>query len=94
MERHESLRETFSLFLRPHFNILVHSDGGARTNCSSAAWVAEIASWEAETGELRVETLAYSATYINCWISSFIAEAMAPYQAEDFVSNFIWKHRS
>ena len=33
----------------------------------------------------------YSATYINCWVSSFTAETMALYQAVDFVSDFLQK---
>jgi len=94
MDYQKSLHETFSVVMPRNFNIIVHSDGGARTTCASAAWVAEITSWQAETREWQVQTLAYSATYINSWVSSFTAETMALYQAVDFVSSFISKLRS
>ena len=68
------------------FNIIVHSDGGAHGTSSSAAWFVEITSWEAEAREWQVQTLTYSATYINCWGSCFTAV--------DFVSSVIGKlHR-
>ena len=94
MDHEQNLHETFCETLPEKFNIVVHSDGGARATCASAAWIVEATFWEAEARQWQVQPIAYSATYINNWVSSFTTETMALYQAVDFVSIFIGKlHR-
>ena len=87
----KNLHEHFHLDLPDQFHIIVHSDGGARANCAAAAWIVEATSWQEDSGNWQVQTLSYSATYINTWVSSFTAEALALYQASDFVNIFINK---
>ena len=94
MDHQKTFHEVCPIRLSQNFNLIVHSDGGARADCAAAAWVVEATSWRAEAGEWQVQTLAYSATYINSWTSSFTAEAMTLYQAVDFVSEYVGRLHS
>ena len=66
-------------------------DAGARATCSSAAWVVEMISWQTDQQKWHTQVLAFSATYINCWVSSFTAESLALQQASDFIVMFVRK---
>ena len=85
----QSVHENFDLIFPEGFNILVHSKGGARKDCSAAAWIVEITSWKSSSETWEMQQVAYSAAYIDSWMSSFTAETMALHQATDFVHHLI-----
>ena len=88
MDHKQNLHETFQVALPEKFHIIIHSDGGARKDCASAAWVVELTTYDQTSCQWQVQTLAYSASYFDAWTSSFTAEALALYQAVSFISIF------
>ena len=88
MDHKQNLHETFQVTLPEKFHLIIHSDGGARKDCASAALVVELTAYDQSSGQWRTQTLAYAASYFDSWTSSFTAEALALYHAVTFIHNF------
>ena len=87
MDQRQTWHEVFRELLPQDFNILVHSDGGSRSQCSAAAWIAE-ACFMYE-GAWKTIPIACSGVFFECRMSSFSAEAWALYHAINFCEKFI-----
>ena len=73
--------------LPTEFNMLMHSDGGSRYDCGSAAWVIEAAFREDDLWKLR--PMAIAGTYFDKRVSSFTSEASALYACVAAAKAFI-----
>jgi hypothetical protein len=72
-------------------NLVVHSVGGSRTNCSAAAWVVEAA--VLLESEWIYRPIARGGTFMTPAVSSFAAESIALECCTAFVKEFVEKHR-
>ena len=90
MDHQKNWHQVYAECLPADFNLLVHSDGGARATCGAAAWIVEACFLEGDTFVTR--PVASSGVYLDGRISSFDAEAWALYHAVAFCKTFIWKH--
>ena len=79
-----SWQKSYIPTLPEDFNIVVHSDGGARHQCGAASWIAE-AVFLNTAGAWDSEPLAASGVYFNADVTPFAAEALALYNATSFL---------
>ena len=89
MDTCKTWHQISDLKLPDQFNLLLHSDGGARRECGSASWVVEAAFYD--DGERKLQLIAMSGTFYQAPVSSFTAEALALYHAVKHTAEFIRK---
>ena len=83
----------FSVSLPDCFNVVFHSDGGARPHCGAASWIAEASYFDELAGTWVLKPIAISGVYYETPQSSFTAEALALYHCTNFLKIFSQNRR-
>ena len=68
-------------------NIVSHSDGGARPNCSAAAWLVEVGVWQNCAWVYR--PIAMGGVFLKAHVESFEAECLALERCSAYVNTLI-----